>query len=314
MERYFYDEQGRLNMRFLATPYGGVIDGQDFKGTHFSERTDFGPLEKALSYLDHNNLAIHHPELKNLPGITDRLGVAVREGLSKEEGLVYRIVVDEAYRYKNMLKALADAGALDYASTTPYQKGYQVDKSTGEILRYEIIEVGPTWKPAHPGATHRSAADVEEIAKSIIMKELEMAEEVKTDVQETSEAAAVVDAAVSETPVTDAVAAIFQAEEGSTEKSVPDVLGEVLSQLSALNEKFEAYEARQATTEKSIKDFTLAIPKGFELLANNLKSKATDDKQRSNIEKSIVEQFQQKSNQTSAPGRELKSTNLGVRN
>lgn len=313
MEKYFYDEQGRLNMRFIATPFEGVIDGQDFKGTHFSKRTDFGPLEKALSYLDHNNLSNHHPELKSLPGITDRLGVAVREGLSENEELIYRIIIDESYRYKEMLKALADAGALDYASTTPYQKHYEVNRSTGEILSWPIIEVGPTWKPAHPGAANVSG---EEIVKSIIMKELEMAKETQVEpVVEEAASTEVQAVTASETPVTDAVNALLE-DGNSTEKSVPQLLTDMIAQFAALSAKVDGIVTAQAAQEKSLaaidkvqKDLSVAVPKLGEVIAKNLSTKIADDKGRSHVEKSVVKDFQQQAaRNANAPGRDRKAS------
>ena len=303
MQKYTIDEQGRLNMFFLAAPYDGPMKGQDFQGTHFSKNTDFGPLDTAISYLDHNNIAKRHPELANLPGISDRLGVAKRE-MSTDEGLVYRVIVDESYKYQNMLKRLLEKDIL-YASTTPYQKSYKVDDKTGEILRYEIIEVSPTWIPANP--------DAENIFKSIIMEELQMADETNTSATQDAGAGAS-EVAASETPITDAVTQMFSNESAnSNEKSVPEILVDVLAALNTLNAEIASVKANQANQEKSIKDFSLAIPAGFDLIRKNFMA-TVEDKHRSNVEKDVVNQFQQQATSNGAPGRNLKSAALSAKN
>lgn len=301
-QKYYIDDKGQLNLFFNAAPFNGPVKGKDLQNEYFTPNTDFGPLDTAISYLDHNNLAKSHPEIANLPGISDRLGVAHRE-MTTEEGIIYRIIVDERYRYKNMLKALMDVDALD-ASTTPYQKSFQKNPSTGEILRYEIVEVSPTWKPANPEA--------ENIFKSIILKEIEMAEEAKQDA--VVETVATSTETVSETPVTDAVEAVLSGVvEATTEKSIPDVLSEVMAELKAIRAEMTEFKTAQAAQEKSIKDFSIAIPKGFEMLGKNLKATVVEDSKRSPIEKAVVEQFQKQVATSDAPGRNLKSNVLGVK-
>lgn len=285
---YFYDDQGRLNFRLVAAPYNGPIEGKDFQGHYFHKSTDFGPIPMAVSYLDHNKLIVEHPELKSLQGIDDRLGVAYRE-MSADEGLVYRIVVDEAYRYQNMLKALADQGLL-YASTTPYQKSVKLDKETGRIDRYEIIEVTATWKPANPEA--------ELLFKSLVMEEIQKMEDNKTSTTETPAGEGQAPESVSEQPLTDmvegAIAALDAANAEADEKSMPAWAAALVAKIDALTT--EVGEVKKGY-EKSMADVQTAMPKIVELAAKAMGKTIAVEGGKSTaqqiVEKSIAEQFQQ---------------------
>lgn len=308
-EKYFYDDQGRLNILVRAIPFGGPVylDEKDFQGHYFHPGTDIGPLKEALSYLNHNKLTTEHPELKSLPGINDRLGTAIREDdLSDEEGIVYRIIVDEGYRYKNLLKILSEKDLL-MASTTPFQRSIQIDKSTGRVDRWEVVEVAPTWKPANP--------DAEQLFKSILEEELIKMENKTNETPNAEETST-----QTLTEIVDQALAKVDGEEksvGTTLIELANIVAEQSKNIQSMNEMIQAMReeirTRDEAQEKSISDIQTAFPKLVELASRSFAQIIADNGKLSNAEKSVkTELVTAPKTNPNAPGRDRKA-NFGGR-
>lgn len=310
---YFYDDQGRLNIPVRAIPFGGpaYLEGKDFQGHHFSEKSDVGRDYVPYSYLDHNKLIDRYPELKSLPGLDEPIGEAVKS-LTDAEGIVYTVIVNEAYAYQNMLKKLAEKHLIG-ASTTPFQRGVKIDEKSGHIDRWPVAEVALTWLMANP------EADL--YMKSIILEELNpMADENKDAVTEagqtqteTQTQAESSTQAGSESPITDAVKEALEAQ--PNEKSIADMFGDLQAALEKSVElQVSASDARFAKLEKSVADIATALPLMARAIADSLKSTVGETSKKSAletiIEKSVAQQFQQKTPDqpaSIAPGRERKA-------
>ena len=156
-------ESGDFYIDVIGVPFRGpdYLGGKDLEGEYFDETTDIGPLEKVLSYFSHGN----NPNIgKELIGTAERLS-------KEEEGWLYRIIVNQHNKYKNLIKRLAEANFLG-ASSTPHQNTAEKTAS-GLWKRWHVTEVGPTPIPANPLATQI-------IAKSL-GEELEMANKRQKD-------------------------------------------------------------------------------------------------------------------------------------
>lgn len=306
---WILDEQGRINVFIKAVPFDGPVylDEKDLQGHRFTPDTDLGPLKEAVSYLDHNKLVLRYPELKNFEGIDDRLGTAVKE-LSTEEGVIYRIIVDERYKYKNLIKALAEQRMLD-GSTTPYQRGVRFNKSDESIIdRWEVAEVTATWIPANPDATQQEIM----LMKSVILEDLKMGEVTDTVNPENAETKV---EGQSDTPLTDLMDNLLT--ETQEEKSVPTLLAELASAISAMNTRMETFEnnvtAQLGTQEKSINDIKTAFPKFGELAARAFSVQLKKDGEKSGAEKEaekhiVVKTPENPTRRADAPGRQNKAS------
>lgn len=309
---YYYDSENRLNLLVKAVPYDGPVylNKEDIQGHRFSKSTDLG-REQGVSYLDHNKLKIDHPELDiaTFPGIDEKVGNS-EKALSTEEGVIYRIIVNENYRYKQMLKLLAAQNRL-LGSTTPNQRTVKINEKTHEIERWEVGEVTLTWKAANPDAElvflkSIEIDEVEELTMSKVMQDKE--------VQNTEETEAVVETVAAESTepsMTELVQALDKTEEvesNPVEKSVPDMFAEIMNAISGFDARLAKVEGRSEVNEKSMGDLKTAFPMLVKQFDKYFTGKVENQKNVSHVEKSVVEKFQQQPVGTStAPGRERKA-------
>lgn len=314
MQPYYYDSQGRLNLLIKAVPFDGPVylNEKDVQGHRFTKSTDLGPLKEAVSYLDHNKLKVEHPylDIDKFPGIDERVGTA-EKAMTTEEGVIYRIIVSEHYRYKNMLKALAEKNML-LGSTTPHQRGVKVDEKSGEILRWDVVEVTPTWKAANP--------DAEQVwLKSILVEDI-MAEKQEQEVVEAVTTDKVEETVVvekSDTSLTDLVASTFKDVEKTNEKSVPDMFADMQAEIAALKTEVAALKTAKELAEKSIADIHTAFPKLVEEVGKMVKVQVNTEYSKSIVERQVVSQKvvdQHKQDTTGRgvlPGRDRKASFAG---
>jgi hypothetical protein len=296
-----------LDIFVYGTPYFGpnYLNGKDIQNEYFTPQTDFGPLSRTLSYFDHGK-AINDPVLSQYPDFAEGLvGVADLVG-SDDVGVIWKIIVDKAYKYKSLIKKLVENDLLN-ASSSPFQRSVKIDKSTGKIERWHVVEVGLTFAGANPNA--------EVLLKSILLEESDMAQD--TNVQDaTTEENVEVTTTPVENPVTEAVRAIAEGDavtaENQEEKSLADLIAELNSNVSEMRKELSTVSAKQGEAEKSIVDLNMAIPELAKMISKSLKTTVQSEVDKSTVERAVQNQVNRSVPTTTqlpanAPGRERRA-------
>lgn len=289
-------DDGTLIVPVIGVPYKEpeYLGERDFQGDYFSPRTNTGPLKQVLSYFDHNK-GMFDPRLAKYPDFADEpVGIAERREKT-EEGELFDIIIDRAYKYKNLIKKLIDAHALK-VSTTPFQRSVRRDKSTGHLDRWEIVELGLVIEAASPNADI-----VYKSLEETFGKEFEMAEETKQPEVEVIET---IDLSADETSlsVTEQVQKTMQA--GENEKSLPELLVELQKSIAGLQ---ASMDARFGKLEADVVDLQTAVPLIGKEAAKHFRLTMQEDQQKSTTERQqeqAVRQQMRSKLPDSAPGRD----------
>lgn len=156
--RYFVPSVKILNQteesttfRAVGVPFGGPewLGGKDLHNEFFDRaKTDLGKDSKGevivksiYAYYDH--------ALNDSIGM-DRIGYA-NFYQETDEGQIWDIEVQRAYRYHDMLLTLAQKGLLG-ASSQPVQTSVEIDWDSGLIKQWHPVEISLTPSPANPNA------------------------------------------------------------------------------------------------------------------------------------------------------------------
>jgi len=133
-----YEADGAI----YAEGYAVVFGGRDLHGEYFTRSTDFGAgwlgLETPPVLYEHG---VH-------PDVGLKILGRVKEMQADDIGLLVKAELDRHSRYLELVRQLAEQGALGMSTGAP---GHLVArKSTGEIERWPIVEVSLTPTPAEP--------------------------------------------------------------------------------------------------------------------------------------------------------------------
>lgn len=158
--------EGDIYVDVLGVPYGGPpeLGDRDVEGEFFSKSTDLGPLNTFLSYIGHasyEEMGLPDDFAKSLVGVAKKLE-------ETEEGIIYRILVDKNYKYRNLVKRLADEGVW-LASSHPFQRSVEINNRTGHIDRWHIVELGLSVSAANPKAKQIIAKSLQELQETDTM-------------------------------------------------------------------------------------------------------------------------------------------------
>jgi hypothetical protein len=137
--------------RVVGIPYGGpdYLGGVDLQGERFDKSaTDYGKNENGEVVVDTIYAFYDH-------ALNDRVGKKLL-GYAKfyqdtDDGQLWDIEVRRAYRYHDMLAALAEKNLLG-ASSQPVQTAVEIDGATGLIKQWMPAEISLTTTPANPKA------------------------------------------------------------------------------------------------------------------------------------------------------------------
>lgn len=255
-----------------GVPFGGPLNGKDLDEERFTEETDVGPLEKVLTYWDHNKIsedAVYRKVGEYFGG--DMLGVA--EKVEKDEqGWIYRIIVDRRKKYFELLKRLAEEKLL-MGSSTPFQRG--VEKTAdGTWKKWPVVEVTLTVNPSNAFAA-QLAKTVPDLLGDEMAKKPETQEAAPVEEEVVEKVTPEVDEAVEEQEtLTEQIEKIFapadegeQGEEISLAKAVEMLLGKVDALTTAV-EKMAEVTGKVDTLEKNVNEVKLAFP----VLAEHIKT------------------------------------------
>lgn len=156
-----FDRKGNF-----VVPVKGIIysdeNKPDLEGDWFHKGTDFGPLEKVLSYFDHQMSDWYIP--REIDGIAikgfggKRIGHAEKQ-LDDEEKQIWNIIVDRRHHYLNLVEELVMEKMLDVSSLALHREPY----TPGRVDVWEMAALDFTPTPAEPDAVS--------IVKSFILKE-----------------------------------------------------------------------------------------------------------------------------------------------
>ncbi len=240
----------------LGLPYGSP-DRKDLQDDYFTKDTDFGTVQEVVAYFSHANPldekalqeGILTPETHRKLSLTP-MGKAVVE-TETDEGILYRIMFDKAYRYKKLVKRLYDEGLLG-ASSTPFQKTVEKE-SDGKITKWHVIELGPTLSAANPDTRE----SLKEIFKSIGEDDL-----VEPKVQTEEKPQEIVEKTEAVEPTVGLVDAINQAFAENTPKEDPNAtsLAEITAALGHIQTLLAGFAEKQSSIEKSVNDIYSALP------------------------------------------------------
>jgi hypothetical protein len=137
--------------RAVGVPFGGPewLGGKDLHNEFFDRtKTDLGKdsngeviVKNIYAYYDH--------ALNDSIGM-DRIGYA-KFYQETDQGQIWDIEVQRAYRYHDMLLTLAQKGLLG-ASSQPVQTSVEIDWESGLIKQWHPVEISLTPSPANPNA------------------------------------------------------------------------------------------------------------------------------------------------------------------
>ncbi len=243
----------------LGLPYGAP-DHKDLQGDYFTPETDFGPLKEVVAYFSHAN-PLDEKALEQ--GLYDQethqklslnpIGKAVVEK-ETDEGVLYRIMFDKAYRYKNLIKRLYTEGLLG-ASSTPFQKTVE-KQADGKITKWHVIEVGPTLSAANPD----TLPNLKEIFKSIREDEIIMPEEIKTEPVATV-AVEKEEAVATQPTLAETLTTILDApKEAAGLSEVMTLLGQVMTELAGIRAEQKSLEEKQVQIGSTVGEIREAMP------------------------------------------------------
>jgi hypothetical protein len=141
----------------LVIPVKGFIFSSekdtDLEGDFFTPETDRGPLDKVISYFDHQMSNYYIPREVNDMGIRGfggkRIGYAEKM-LTDEEKEVWNIIVDRRHHYINLIEELAMEKMVGASSLALHR----VDDPTtkGRIVTWDTAAMDLTPTPAEPRA------------------------------------------------------------------------------------------------------------------------------------------------------------------
>lgn len=248
----------------VGVPYGGpsFLQGKDFHGEKFTKETNYGKNAQGTMVVD-TIYAFYDHALNDLVG-KDLLGYA-KFIEDTDEGLIYEIEVDKAYRYRNMLLALAEKNLLG-ASSQPVQTAVDIDENTGIIKQWFPVEISLTPTPANPNA-------VAQVLKSFNMDykmEDSVEEDMNKDTQETTDV---------ETDLSKEIEQAF--EDAPTQEEI--TVTEIKALVVALQTELASIKAENAKSAANVVALGVEIGKintglkTFALsVAKSLKSQVTD--------------------------------------
>ena len=136
---------GSLSLvRGLGMPYGGPFAGKDTDGEFFSKRTDF-----MFDFLAGERPLLYHHGMD--PEMDGTISGRVVEYKSTDAGVWTIAQLDMRSKYIEAIQKMIEEEALSFSSGA-YPTLVQVDRKTGEILRWPWVELSLTPTPANPYA------------------------------------------------------------------------------------------------------------------------------------------------------------------
>jgi len=136
---------GSLSLvRGLGMPFGGPFGGKDTDGEFFSERTDF-----MYDFLAGERPTLYHHGLD--PEMDGAIVGRVVEHAKSDMGVWTIVQLDRRAKYIDAISQLVEDKALSF-SAGAYPSLVQIDRKTGEILRWPWVELSLTPTPANPYA------------------------------------------------------------------------------------------------------------------------------------------------------------------
>lgn len=143
MEAVKFAEGSETEIVGLLAPNGGPFNGADVVGERFSVQTDF-----VLDWFTDRPLLYHH-------GLDSKTGASVigriKSLSSDDKGLWMQAQLDANHEYYSAIKELIEKGKLALSSGS-MRHLVEVNKKSGEILRWPLIEGSLTPTPANPFA------------------------------------------------------------------------------------------------------------------------------------------------------------------
>lgn len=134
-------------VRGLGMPYGGPLDGKDFDGEFFSPRTDF-----MFDFLGGERPVLYdHGMDEEMDNAVSGRVIEYSKSTKMDEGVWTIVQLDRRAKYLERIQELVEAGALSFSSGA-YPTLVQVDRKSGEILRWPWVELSLTPTPANPYA------------------------------------------------------------------------------------------------------------------------------------------------------------------
>ena len=131
-------------VRGLGMPYGGPFAGKDFDGEFFSAKTDF-----MFDFLAGERPVLYDHGMDDV--LDGTVAGRVVEYSKTDDGVWTIVQLDRRARYMAQLQELIDRKALSFSSGA-YPTLVQVDRKSGEILRWPWVELSLTPTPANPYA------------------------------------------------------------------------------------------------------------------------------------------------------------------
>lgn len=266
--------------RVVGIPYGGpeYLGGKDLHGEFFAPDTDYGKDENGevvvktiYAYYDH--------ALNDAIG-RDNIGYAKFYQENQDEGQIWDIEVRRAYRYHDMLLALAEKNLLG-ASSQPVQTAVDIDWESGKIKQWHPVEISLTTSPANPNAVAEVMKSFNlELDEGKMKKKTE--EDVKEDVEQVEE---------SETStLAEDIENVFDETEGDVDLDVSEIksmLTDILTQLGELK------SAQSKTLEGQVE-----LVKELGIVKSGLKTFAANVAKRLRMEvKTIADENEQMSDE-----------------
>lgn len=141
----------------LVIPVKGFVfttpEDTDLEGDHFHPETDRGPLEKVLSYFDHQMSDYYIPREINGIGVKGfggrRIGHAEKV-LTDEEKEIWNIIVDRRHEYINLIEELAMEKMVGASSLALHRADDPIVKGRINVWDTAAMDLTPT--PAEPRA------------------------------------------------------------------------------------------------------------------------------------------------------------------
>lgn len=284
----------------VGIPYGGpeYLNGKDLHGERFTKNTDYGK-DLQGNVVVNTIYAFYDHALNDVIG-RDQIGYA-KFFQETDEGQVWEIEVMRAYRYHDMLLALAQKNLLG-ASSQPVQTAVEIDYESGEIKRWYPAEISLTPTPANPNAVAQvmKSFNMEYKVEDVVEEELnKKPEDDKVEDQDTPELdlASEIEDAFADTP------------EGELLTDVKSTLAALVADVAAI--KTALNEAKEADTKTAANVVSLALEVGkinaglktFALqvaktLKSDMKKVVVDLEKKSGVEADVEDEVDEEHRQT----------------
>lgn len=234
-------------IKAVGIPFTSPFPGNtDLHGEYFDAKTDFGILDKAMVYFNHNFFGTT-PEEKMLEKAFagEILGIASKSDVT-EEGVLYDIILDKGKKYIGIIQSLIKDGVLAISSGAKY--GERDKENAGRISKWHVVELSLTPNPANPNARMLAKTMLE---KALNEGELLMEENTNATPEQTPEP---------EQDVQTAVAQIFEQAETAKSAVELEVTADLLAKTEILLDRVSQLFEEFASLAKTVKSIEATLP------------------------------------------------------